>query len=84
MENAIERMGWREWSLLVALSALLLPAGPERRAALALAVAPAYTTLVHMPLSSGSRYGVVAWPFVWSLAALALSARTRARASLGP
>ncbi len=68
---------------LLAVSALVLPAGPERRAALALVVAPAYTTLVHMPLSSGSRYSVVAWPFVWSLAALAFCARTRARAPLG-
>jgi hypothetical protein len=66
---------------LLAVSALVLPAGPARRAALALAIAPAYTTLVHLPLSSGSRYAVVAWPFVWSLAALALSARPRVRAS---
>lgn len=62
---------------LIALSALALPAGPLRGTALALALVPAYTTLVHMPLASGSRYSVPAWPFVWSLAALAVGARRR-------
>jgi hypothetical protein len=69
---------------LCALSALFLPAGPLRRTALALAIVPAYTTLVHMPLASGSRYSVLAWPFVWSLAALAISARWDARSPARP
>lgn len=69
---------------LVALSALVLPAGPLRRTALALAVVPAYTTLVHMPLAAGSRYAVPAWPFVWCLAALAVAARWNARAPARP
>jgi 4-amino-4-deoxy-L-arabinose transferase-like glycosyltransferase len=68
---------------LTALSALALPAGPLRRTALALAVVPAYVTLVHLPLASGSRYSVPAWPFVWSLAALAVSARLGLRTSGG-
>jgi 4-amino-4-deoxy-L-arabinose transferase-like glycosyltransferase len=59
---------------LTALSALLL-GGPARSAALALMVAPLYTTLVHLPLAAGSRYSVPAWPFVWGLAALAVAAR---------
>lgn len=65
--------------VLTALSALLLPAGPSRSAAWALAVAPLYTTLVHLPLAAGSRYSVPAWPFVWGLFALAVAARRPAR-----
>ena len=60
--------------VLTALSALLLT-GSARSAALALVVAPLYTTLVHVPLAAGSRYSVPAWPFVWALAALAVAAR---------
>lgn len=60
---------------VLALSTWWLPRGGWRGAAAVLAVVPAYTTLVHMPLASGSRYAVVAWPFVWALAALAVCAR---------
>jgi 4-amino-4-deoxy-L-arabinose transferase-like glycosyltransferase len=59
----------------LALSAWWIPRPGWRGAAAALAWVPAYTTLVHVPLASGSRYAVVAWPFVWALAALAVCAR---------
>jgi 4-amino-4-deoxy-L-arabinose transferase-like glycosyltransferase len=67
--------------VLAALSVLLLPKGPWRTTGLAFLGAPAYTTLVHAWLASGSRYAVVAWPFVWGAMALAVSARLRARAA---
>jgi 4-amino-4-deoxy-L-arabinose transferase-like glycosyltransferase len=66
--------------VLAALSVLLLPAGPWRRSGLALLAVPVYTTVVHAGLAAGSRYAVVAWPFVWCAAAVALSARRRAGA----
>ena len=66
--------------VLAALSVVLLPAGPWRRSGLALLAAPAYTTVVHAGLASGSRYAVVAWPFVWCAVAVAVSARRRAGA----
>lgn len=61
--------------VLLALSAAWLPRGPWRAAAAVVALVPVYTTLVHAPIASGSRYSVVAWPFVWTLAALAWTAR---------
>ena len=67
-------------AVLAALSVVLLPAGPWRRSGLALLAAPAYTTVVHAGLASGSRYAVVAWPFVWCAVAVAVSARRRAGA----
>jgi 4-amino-4-deoxy-L-arabinose transferase-like glycosyltransferase len=66
--------------VLAALSVARLPAGPWRRSGLALLAAPAYTTAVHAGLAAGSRYVVVAWPFVWCTAALAVFAYRRARA----
>lgn len=66
--------------VLTALSVVRLPRGPWRRSGLALLAAPAYTTAVHAGLASGSRYAVVAWPFVWCAAALAASAYRRGRA----
>ena len=67
-------------AVLAALSVVLLPAGPWRRSGLALLAVPAYTTAVHAGLASGSRYAVVAWPFVWCAVAVAVSARRRAGA----
>jgi 4-amino-4-deoxy-L-arabinose transferase-like glycosyltransferase len=66
--------------MATALSAVLLPAGAWRRSGLVLLAAPAYTTAVHAGLASGSRYAVVAWPFIWCAAAVAVSARRRAGA----
>jgi 4-amino-4-deoxy-L-arabinose transferase-like glycosyltransferase len=42
-----------------------------RRSLLPMAALPVYFTLVHMPIVSGGRYAVPAWPFVLTLASLA-------------
>jgi hypothetical protein len=76
------------WSIALALGAVfaLAAAAPFRLpsaqawALAPFAVVPAYTTAVHAVLLSGSRYSVVAWPFVLGLAACVLTLREPERA----
>ena len=71
------------WAIALVLGATFclavaapLRLGRARAWALApFAVVPAYTTVIHAMLLSGSRYAVVAWPFVLSLAASAAALR---------
>lgn len=83
--------GWRpatvpraaRWTIALVLVATfgLAAAAPFRLAPAqawalaALAAVPAYTTVIHSVLLSGSRYSVVAWPFVLALAACTVALR---------
>ena len=62
---------------IVAVAAVLLLRLPpaQRWALAAFAVVPLYTTVMHALLLSGSRYSVVAWPFVLALAACGVALR---------
>lgn len=78
------------WALvnlgLAALSPLLSPRSSYRHL-YPFAVIPLYFTIVHMPISSGARYSILAWPQVLCLSAVAAAAlveRLRARAATAP